>query len=385
MKRKIISIILIFIIVVAIASSVFAYTTTGRLDKYTLYIPEGYKLIGSYAGMGDYIDMGTYDSEDGQTYFRINFYDKEFFNLNIGNPIFSMLEFPKGDMFGFTKGDLENDAKKLVESSSEFKITNKELLEVNGYTARRVTERADDGYTVDIYQIETNNNFVEFYFFAENETARQNFINSGTQKDILDSFEIKNESASECFNIPFNDVYSTNWFTGAVRYVHKNGIIKGLNNTTFAPNNKITRGMIVTILHRMVGSPEVSGITKFSDVQDSSKYYYKAVKWATDNKIVKGYNNGKFGPTDNIIRQDLAVILKNFAEYQHKNTSKSDDLSGFSDKSKVSNYALPAMKWAVGAGVITGNAKTKTIDPKGNATRAEVAAMLQKYCTKVGR
>ena len=189
-------------------------------------------------------------------------------------------------------------------------------------------------------------------------------------------------------NLPFKDVKKTDWFYNAVKYTYENGMISGYNATTFAPKDKLTRGMMATILYRMENNPSVTGKPKFADVQDSKKYYYKAIKWATDKKIVSGYDNGKFGPNDNITREQLAVILYNYAKFKGKNTSASDNLNGFTDKTKVSSWALAQVKWAVGAGVITGNENkdgTKTLNPKGNATRAEVAAMLEKYCKKVGR
>ena len=184
--------------------------------------------------------------------------------------------------------------------------------------------------------------------------------------------------------LPFDDVKEDSWYYNAIKYVFNNDIIKGYDMYTFAPSDNVTRGMLVTILHRMEGSTKATGASKFNDVQDSSKYYYEAVKWATDNKIVSGYNEKKFGPTDYITRQQLAVILNNYAKYKKKNTSQTSDLSEFKDVNKISSYALSAMKWAVGVNVISGNAD-KTLAPRGNATRAEVAAMIQKYCINVGR
>ncbi len=182
----------------------------------------------------------------------------------------------------------------------------------------------------------------------------------------------------------FSDVSTSSWYYNAVKYVFDNNIIKGYDNTTFAPNDNLTRGMLATILYRMEGEPAISGKPKFPDVQDSKQFYYKAVKWATDKGVVAGYNTGKFGPNDNITREQLAVILNRYAKYKGKNVSATNDLKKFSDVSKISDYAVSSMKWAVGAGVITGN-DNGTLNPKGNATRAEVSAMMEKYCKKVGR
>jgi len=200
--------------------------------------------------------------------------------------------------------------------------------------------------------------------------------------------KIKEDTLKNTGKLPFKDVSETAWYHNAVKYVYENNIIKGYNDTTFAPNDKVTRGMLVTILYRMEGEPKVSGKPKFPDVQDSSKYYYKAVKWATDKQIVSGYSNGKFGPTDNIQRQQLAVILNKYAQYKGKDVSKTNNLKEYTDNSKISSYAINQMKWAVGAGVISGNENKqtgeKTLNPKGEATRAEVAAMMEKYCKNIG-
>lgn len=183
---------------------------------------------------------------------------------------------------------------------------------------------------------------------------------------------------------PFNDVFEDDWYASSVKYVYTNGLIKGYNDTTFAPNDKLTRGMLVTILHRMEGSPKNDGRSNFSDV-NSNEWYSQAVKWARSNGIIHGYGNtNKFGPNDSIKREDMVVILANYAKYKKKNTSVSADLSKFKDYKKLDGYANAAMQWAVGKGVITGN-DDGTLNPQGTTTRAETAAVLQKYCNNVGR
>ena len=185
-------------------------------------------------------------------------------------------------------------------------------------------------------------------------------------------------------NLPFKDVKKSDWFYNAVEYTYKNNIISGYDKTTFAPNDKITRAMMVTILYRMEGSPNNNGKSKFSDVP-TNEWYSKAIKWASEKGIVNGYGGtNNFGPNDNIIRQDLAGILRNYAKYKKKNINVLANLTNFKDYKKVENYAVTSMKWAVGNGVITGNSDG-TLNPKGNATRAEAAAMIQKYCNNVGR
>ena len=201
--------------------------------------------------------------------------------------------------------------------------------------------------------------------------------------------EITVEAKEKEIHEIFNDVQENSWYANSVKYVYENGIMTGLNETTFAPSRNLTRGMMVMLLYKMEGQPKVEGTPTFPDIQDSSKYYYKAVKWASDNKIVTGYENGNFGPTDNITRTQLAVILYRYAQYKGKDVSIKSDLSQFPDNKDVANWAKVAVIWAVEKGIITGNVNkqtgVKTLDPKQNATRAQVATMMERYCKNIGR
>ena len=145
----------------------------------------------------------------------------------------------------------------------------------------------------------------------------------------------------------------------------------------FAPNAPLTRAMIVTILYRMDGSPAMSGASDFKDV-DSNKWFAKAVAWAAANGIVNGYGSGRFGPNDPVTREQLAAILYRYTAYRKASAaSNGDNLASFSDLGTVSGYALESMNWAVGAGLLKGaNGK---LDPKANATRAQVAAIIHRY------
>ena len=200
-------------------------------------------------------------------------------------------------------------------------------------------------------------------------------------KAIVEYYGLKPKR--ELANTPFTDVYAKDWYASAVEYTYNKGIILGTSGTTFNPNTKLTRGMLVTILHRMDGKPEPKTQNQFKDVY-KSQYYYDAVIWANEKGIVHGYGDGsKFGPDDNITRQDLAVILRNFAQYKGKNVNVTSDLSKFKDGNLVSDYAKTAMQWAVGKGVITGNNNGESLTPHANSSRAEVAGMIYNYCTKV--
>ena len=177
--------------------------------------------------------------------------------------------------------------------------------------------------------------------------------------------------------LPFGDVTVSDWFYDDVRYVYANGIMDGTSSDRFAPNAPLTRAMIVTILYRMDGSPAMSGASDFKDV-DSNKWFAKAVAWAAANGIVNGYGSGLFGPNDPVTREQLAAILYRYTAYcKASTTTNGDNLASFTDLSTVSGYALESMNWAVSEKLLKG-ANSK-LDPKANATRAQVAAIIHRY------
>ena len=177
--------------------------------------------------------------------------------------------------------------------------------------------------------------------------------------------------------LPFIDVNANDWFYGDVEYVYTKGIMSGTGATIFDPNSQLTRGMIVTILYRMEKEPAVSGASKFTDV-DIAQWYGKAVVWAADNGIVTGYSDTAFGPNDPVTREQLAAILYRYAVYRGMTAvTLEDNLGGFADADQISSYAIPAMNWAVGKGLINGSGST--LAPKAQATRAQVAAIIHRY------
>ena len=177
--------------------------------------------------------------------------------------------------------------------------------------------------------------------------------------------------------LPFADVSGSDWFYNDVRYVYEKGIMDGTGADRFSPNAPLTRAMIVTILYRMAGSPSVSGSSDFTDVA-AGKWFAKAVAWAAANGIVNGYGSGLFGPNDPVTREQLAAILYRYTAYcKASTTMNGDNLASFTDLSTVSGYALESMNWAVGEKLLKG-ANSK-LDPKANATRAQVAAIIHRY------
>ena len=180
----------------------------------------------------------------------------------------------------------------------------------------------------------------------------------------------------------FNDVSANDWFASAVDYVTGKGMMNGTADNTFSPKANTTRGMVVTVLYRLENQPSTSAAS-FTDVA-SGAYYANAVAWANANGIVSGYGSGKFGPNDKVTREQLAAILYRYAQYKKYDVSvgENTNILSYDDAQSISSYAIPAIQWACGAGVVTGKSGSK-LDPKGNATRAEVAAMLMRFCENV--
>lgn len=181
--------------------------------------------------------------------------------------------------------------------------------------------------------------------------------------------------------LPFKDVKTADWFYNDVKYVYEKGMMAGTAADVFAPNATTTRAMIVTILYRLEGSPAVTGTSAFVDVP-AGQWYTDAVNWAAANQIVKGTSATTFAPNDSITREQMAAILYRYAQYKGYDVTKKADLSGYSDNGQVSAYAKDALAWANAAKLINGVTNT-TLAPQGNATRAQVSAILHRFCDGV--
>lgn len=177
---------------------------------------------------------------------------------------------------------------------------------------------------------------------------------------------------------PFIDVTTSDWFRDDVAYVYQNGLMKGTGTGCFSPNEATSRGMIVTILYRLAGSPEVAGPCPFADVRKGS-YCAKPITWAAQNGIVKGYSEKEFGPNDDITREQMATILYRFAGLAGCDVAPEADLSAFRDEGDISRFAKKSFRWANAMGFITGVNST-TLAPAGSAKRSQVAAILHRFC-----
>ena len=182
--------------------------------------------------------------------------------------------------------------------------------------------------------------------------------------------------------LPFTDVREADWFYDDVVYAYENGLFSGTSDTTFSPNTSMTRAMLVTVLYRLEGQPTVSGRSGFSDVKLNS-YYEDAVTWAADNGIVNGTGATTFSPNANVTREQMAAILYRYAQYKQYGTTASAGLNGFSDAAKVSTYAKAPLSWAVAEKLVNGS--EGRLLPTGNATRAQVAAILHRFVENVAK
>ena len=187
---------------------------------------------------------------------------------------------------------------------------------------------------------------------------------------------------SQGTQMPFTDVASGEWYYEAVQYVYNNELMNGMSATTFEPNSTTTRGMIVTMLYRLENEPTAAS-AGFTDVA-AGQWYTDAVNWAAANNIVNGYGDDQFGPTDTITREQMMAILYRYAQYKGYDVTASADLSAYTDAANISSYAVSAMQWAVGEGLINGITDT-TLVPGGSATRAQVAAILMRFCENVAK
>ena len=185
---------------------------------------------------------------------------------------------------------------------------------------------------------------------------------------------------SEPEPLPFDDVDDGDWFADAVRFVYENGMMNGTDETTFSPDATTSRAMIVTILWRLENEPVVNYLMDFTDV-DPAAYYAEAVRWAASEGIVTGTSATSFAPGESITREQLATMLYRYAQTMGYDVSIGEETNilSYTDFADMSEYAIPAMQWACGAGIINGTSES-TLTPQGSATRAQVAAMIMRFC-----
>ena len=184
-------------------------------------------------------------------------------------------------------------------------------------------------------------------------------------------------------SVSFKDVEKDSWYEDAVTYVVKNNLFRGVSETEFDPDSNMTRAMLVTVLYRLENTAEKVYNNIFRDVV-SDEWYTDAVAWAAANGVVKGVNETEFAPNDNITREQMAAVIYRYAELKEYDITGSCDISQFADADTVSDWALDAIKWTNAAELVKGTSDT-TLSPQDTATRAQVAAILMRFCENVAK
>ena len=209
-------------------------------------------------------------------------------------------------------------------------------------------------------------------------------IETYTYKDLSMTSRIEVVFAQlTLFQMDFIDVSEQDWFYEDVYFVASSGLFNGTGETTFSPHVPMTRAMLITVLHRLEGLPAVDGSSVFLDVVPN-QWYTDAIVWATQNGVVKGYDNGLFGVDDAVTREQMAAILYRYAQHKGHDTTARADLNGYTDAAKISAYAQDAMSWANAEGLINGRTPT-TLVPGETATRAEVAAIFHRFAGNIAK
>ena len=266
------------------------------------------------------------------------------------------------------------------------------LVNVNKVTGGKITVtpgRADKGDTVTItvkpndgYELDTlvvtdkNGNTVKL---TDKGNGKYTFTMPGSQVTVNASFAKDSSSPVDSFL----DVNTGAWYYDAVKYAVESGLMSGTGTYTFEPNTTLSRGMIAQMLYALEGKPSISSANNFTDVS-SSDWYDKAASWAQSKGIITGYEDGRFGPNDPLTREQLALILYNYAKSEGHSTSTKADLSKFADGTSTSPWAQQAMSWAVGEGLLSGRG-VNMLYPTGTATRAEVAQIMMNFCENVAK
>ena len=183
-------------------------------------------------------------------------------------------------------------------------------------------------------------------------------------------------------NLPFHDVTNRDWYYDDVLYAYINGLMDGISMTSFGADQNTTRGQVVTILWRLTGEPRAARNNQFTDVS-SNAYYNTAISWAAENGIVKGYDSKTFRPNASVTREQLAAILYRYAEYMNLSTRGASNLTKFDDYYSIGTWARDSLAWANYHGLING-VDSYHIDPKGNTTRAQLAAILHRFAVEFG-
>ena len=232
------------------------------------------------------------------------------------------------------------------------------------------------------FKAEPDKGYVAAWKFGTETYVGSSYTVKMGSKDATLYVEFMDKDDIRLTELPFRDVSKRDWYYDDVVYVYRKGYMDGMSSTRFGGELNTTRGQIVTILWRLTGEPRATKRNPFTDVS-SSQYYYDAISWAYDAGVVDGFDARTFKPDQNVTREQLAAILYRYAKYMNLSTSGSAYLAKYKDADKIANWAYDAMAWANYRGLINGTSATR-IDPKGYATRAQIAAILHRFAVEYG-
>lgn len=328
--------------------------------KFWLYPKTGYKAVVQLNDGKKYtysynesltIDYDDLDGEDGTLY--VSFVKKS--SSDVDDYPTLTFDITGGKHGTVYRGTREYEHGDVISIKKNDKMTFKAKAD-KGYVA--VWTYKGDTYVGDEYTVKMGANDAKLYV------------------EFMDKDDIR------LTELPFRDVSKRDWYYDDVVYVYRKGYMDGMSSTRFGGELNTTRGQIVTILWRLTGEPRATKRNPFTDVS-SSQYYYDAISWAYDAGVVDGFDAYTFKPDQNVTREQLAAILYRYAKYMNLSTSGSAYLAKYTDADKIANWAYDAMAWANYRGLINGTSATR-IDPKGYATRAQIAAILHRFAVEYG-
>ena len=247
----------------------------------------------------------------------------------------------------------------------------------DGYEVDKIEIVDDEGDKIDAKKVDDEDNEYTFRMANCDVTVTVTFKEEGKTTEDTDKEEDKDDESTETTELNFTDVKESDWFFKGVEYVVDKGIMSGVSENEFAPSGKLTRAMLVQMLYNMESRPACDAENAFMDVP-VGQWYTDAVIWANDAKIVSGMGEGLFAPNMEITREQMVVMLYNYAKYKGYDVTASADLSAFADTASVSAWAQPAMQWAVAEGYISGMGDNQ-LAPQGTATRAEIASVIMRF------
>lgn len=245
----------------------------------------------------------------------------------------------------------------------------------DGYEVDKIEIVDDEGDKIDAKKVDDEDNEYTFRMANCDVTVTVTFKEEGKTTEDTDKEEDKDDE--ETTELNFTDVKESDWFYKGVAYVVDKGVMSGVSENQFDPSGKLTRAMLVQMLYNMESRPACDAENAFIDVP-VGQWYTDAVIWANDEKIVSGMGDGLFAPNMEITREQMVVMLYNYAKYKGYDVTASADLSAFADTASVSAWAQPAMQWAVAEGYISGMGDSQ-LAPQGTATRAEIASVIMRF------